>query len=293
MDAAQLKTYMAERAALIERELEAWLPSADEAPRELHRAMRYTALGGGKRLRPILALAAAEAVGGDSRCALPAAVAIELIHNYSLIHDDLPCMDDDDKRRGLPTCHIAFGEATALLAGDALLTLAFEVPAASAVKAAPGEASLLARVAAEMARAAGSRGMVGGQVLDLAAVGRRVSLDGLRAICARKTGGLFVAAVRAGAILAGAGPEDFAALTTYAENLGLAFQVTDDILDWPGRTSGPELVCGASFPALLGVERSRELAQETTAAAKAALARLGDRGEALAMLANLVVARST
>jgi len=293
VDAAELKAYMAERAALIERELEASLPSADETPHELHGAMRYTVLGGGKRLRPILALAAAEAVGGDPLCALPAAVAIELIHNYSLIHDDLPCMDDDDTRRSRPTCHIAFGEANALLAGDALLTLAFEALAASAIKAAPADVALLARVAAEMARAAGSRGMIGGQVLDLAAVGRRVSTEGLRAICAAKTGALFVAAVRAGAILAGAGPEDLAALTTYAENLGLAFQITDDILDWPARTSGPRPGFGASYAVLLGVERSRELAQETTAAAKAALARFGDKGETLAMLADLVVARST
>lgn len=293
MDAAQLKAYMAERAALIERELLAWLPAVNEAPFELHKAMRYTTLGKGKRLRPILALAAAEAVGGDPRRAMPAAVAIELIHNYSLIHDDLPCMDDDERRRGLPTCHIVFGEADALLAGDALLTLAFEVLAASAIKAAPADAPLFARVGAEMARAAGSRGMVGGQVLDLETVERRVGPGGLRAVHARKTGALFVAAARGGAILAGGEAEDLAALTTYAENFGLAFQTTDDILDWPSTRAEQRLIGAATFPALLGVEGSRELVRQAVTEAKAALARFADKGETLAMLADLVAARSS
>ena len=228
-----LKIYMEERRCLVEAALDRFLPRADERPAKLHEAMRYSLMGGGKRLRPILCLASAEAVGGKPDVAMVPAVALECLHTYTLIHDDLPAMDDDDLRRGRPTLHKAFDEGLAILAGDALQTLAFELLARAAVPA-PYEPG---RLVLELAQAAGSRGVIGGQVEDIAAEGQSPDAGQLEFIHAHKTGQLIRAACRMGAIAAGARPEQLAALTTYAEKVGLAFQIADDVLNV---TSTPE-----------------------------------------------------
>ena len=221
------KTYLAAKQRTINRELDARMPAERARPAILHKAMRYSVLSGGKRIRPILVMAAAEAAGGNPGCALVPALAIEVLHTYTLIHDDLPCMDDDDLRRGRPTAHKVFGEANALLAGDALLTLAFEW-LASAAAPAPYPPTAFAL---ELARAAGSAGVIGGQAEDIAATGRKPTASLVRYIHSRKTGLLIRAAVRMGAIAAGASGRELAAVTRYGECLGLAFQIADDILN--------------------------------------------------------------
>lgn len=257
--------------------LDRLLPAAGAPPRPLHEAMRYGVLGGGKRLRPLLVLAAAEAAGCDDPASLlPPACALELIHAYSLIHDDLPSMDDDDLRRGRPTCHRVYGEANAILAGDALLTLAFRL-LAQPLPGVPPERQLA--VIGEVGDAAGSQGLVGGQVADLAARGKALSLPELQEIHRRKTGALFRAAVRVGALLAGAAPADLEALTAYAEAFGLAFQVLDDLED-----DGP-------LPTLIGPARARTLAVETLEGALARLAPFGSRADLLRALAQGLLAR--
>ena len=215
---------------MIDRGLDEYLPPAENFPSIIYQAMRYSAMGGGKRLRPLLVLAAAEAVGGDPQKVLPAAVAVELIHTYSLIHDDLPAMDNDDLRRGRPTSHRVFGEAIAILAGDALLTFAFEV--LGGMKEQPP--GLVLAVIREVAQAAGPQGMIGGQVVDLESQGRSVNREMLEYMHRHKTGALIRAAVRAGARLAGASSEELACLTSYAEHFGMAFQIIDDVLDVTG-----------------------------------------------------------
>lgn len=232
-----LTTYLRERAACIEAALDAFMPKADEPPAQLHEAMRYSVFSGGKRLRPALCLAAADACGadpplnplqgGDIHPAMLAAIAVELLHTYTLIHDDLPCMDDDDVRRGKPTSHKAFGEANAVLAGDALQALAFEAAAAAKVPA-PNPPNQLVL---ELARAVGSRGVVGGQAEDLATEGKMVDAERVEAIHRHKTADLFRASLRMGAFAAGAGADALEALSVYGEYLGLAFQITDDLLD--------------------------------------------------------------
>jgi len=223
----QLSNYLEERARRIDHELAARLPPEDQQPAVLHRAMRYAALAGGKRIRPILCLAAAEAAGGSAERALMPSLALELLHTYTLVHDDLPCMDDDDLRRGKPTCHKVFGEANAILAGDALLTLAFEwLAAAPATPPYSISDSIL-----ELARASGHAGVIGGQVEDLDAEGEPADAARLEFIHSRKTGALIRASVRLGAISAGAAPEELQKLSAYGELLGLAFQVADDILN--------------------------------------------------------------
>jgi geranylgeranyl diphosphate synthase type II len=276
----------------VEEALRRFLPeeSADASsacPARLAAAMRYSVLSGGKRLRPLLCLMAAEACGGDAEAALPAACALELVHTYSLIHDDLPAMDDDDLRRGRPTCHKAFDEATAILAGDALLTLAFEIVA---TQTRPAEAALsCVRVLAE---AAGASGMVGGQMADLEAEGRRGgSADELEAIHRRKTGALLRAPLRMGAIVAGADANCRAALDHYGRAVGLAFQIVDDLLD----VEGDEAKLGKrihkdfelgkwTYPGFLGVEGSRHRARQLADEAVAALAPLGAGGDRLRAL---------
>ena len=230
---SDFEAYLSTRRALIDRELARRLPAPNARPAGLHRAMRYSVLAGGKRLRPILCLAAAEAAGGSAARALLPALAIELLHTYTLIHDDLPCMDDDALRRGRPTCHVVFGEATAVLAGDALLTMAFEWMAAARPPP-PWSASDLAR---ELAYAAGSSGVVGGQAEDLAAEGKKPDAARVAYIHRHKTAVLIAAAARIGGMCAGARRSRIEALARYGEKAGLAFQIVDDILN---ETSTPE-----------------------------------------------------
>jgi geranylgeranyl diphosphate synthase type II len=246
-----------------------------ERPESLREAMRYSLLAGGKRLRPILCLAACELAGGSSEQALSTAVALEMIHTMSLIHDDLPAMDNDDLRRGRPTNHKVYGEANAILAGDALLTRAFEMVALRS----PGvPAERLLAVVGELSLASGAPGLVGGQVVDLECEGKDVDLDTLEYIHLHKTGALLRACVLCGALIAGASEELLRALHTYARGIGLAFQIIDDILDVTassevlGKTAGKDLSADkTTYPKLLGLEESRQRAEALVAEAKAAL----------------------
>jgi len=292
-ETSDLAGFLRDARRRVDEALGRFLPEIDQAPGaacppRLAEAMRYSVLAGGKRLRPALALMAAEACGADPDVALPAACALELIHTYSLVHDDLPSMDDDDLRRGRPTCHKAFDEATAVLAGDALLTLAFEVVAAHVR---PAEAA--ARCVAALAEAAGPAGMVGGQMADLLAEGRT---DGtaaaLEAIHRRKTGALLRAALKLGALSAGADEATLRALDDYGQGVGLAFQIVDDLLDVQGdeaklgKRVGKDSTLGKwTYPGFLGVEGSRERARQVADDAAAALAPLGDRAARLRALA--------
>lgn len=284
-------------AAHAEALLERMLPAADSAPETLHRAMRYSVLGGGKRLRPLLAYATAASVGGSTGQADAAAAAVELIHAYSLIHDDLPAMDDDDLRRGQPTCHVAFGEATAILAGDALQALAFEVLAADTSNAA------LPTVRVEMLRllaaACGAQGMAGGQALDLLSVGAALNHVELERMHALKTGALIAAAVQLGALSAGCSDQDLLArLGRAAGKIGLAFQIRDDILDVEGETAvigkrqGADIARNKpTYPAILGMAQSRDLAERLREQALAELAPLDATAEMLRDLACYSVDR--
>jgi geranylgeranyl diphosphate synthase type II len=257
--------------------------------------MRYSVFAGGKRVRPILAILACRAVGGADDAAMPAACAVECAHTYSLIHDDLPAMDDDDFRRGKPSNHKAFDEATAILAGDALLTAAFEIIAARTA-----DAAVASRVTLELATAAGWAGMVGGQMADLLAEGAEPREETLRFIHRRKTGALIRASVRCGAFCGGADDGQLELLTRYAEHVGLAFQIADDILDITatseqlGKTAGKDKSSRKlTFPAVLGLEKSRAEATRLAAEAADVLAGLGDRAGPLALLANFIVARTS
>lgn len=294
--AFDLGGYLKARGALVERALAGVVAESDGAATRLLEAMRYSLLAGGKRLRPILALAACEAVGGALDAALPYACAMEMIHTYSLIHDDLPCMDDDDLRRGRPTNHKVYGEALATLAGDGLLTDAFKVLARGGAQAA--SPAVLLETIAELAEAAGSAGMVGGQVIDLLGEGRALGLAELEVMHRRKTGALFVAAVCGGARLGGANQAQLAALREYARALGLAFQVIDDVLDVEasteaiGKRTNKDGARGKStYPALMGVERARELAHNLIAQATDALREFDNRAEPLRALAAYAVER--
>ena len=282
------------RADLVEegllRELKK-VPAYDET---LEKAMEYSLMAGGKRLRPVLLMAAADAVGKDGAAFLTTGCAIEMIHTYSLIHDDLPAMDNDDYRRGKPTNHKVFGDGIAVLAGDALLTLAFEVMLRQE-GAAP---ETLVTVVSEMSRAAGPYGMVGGQVLDLEGEGRRLDLAALRKIHMGKTGALFCAAIRSGAILAGAKEEELAVLTLYAERFGLAFQITDDILDVTGDEAAIGKPVGsdvrnekATYVTLTSLEEAKKLAEDAVNEAVAALDIFGERAAFLRDLALFLLGR--
>ncbi|MCL6553716.1 MAG: polyprenyl synthetase family protein [Firmicutes bacterium] len=300
-----LAAYMASRGRLVEDALAAVLPPETSPPTPLHAAMRYSVFAGGKRLRPLLVLAACEATGGRADDALPTACAVELIHTYSLIHDDLPSMDDALWRRGRPTCHVAFGEALAVLTGDALHALAFQLLARNAEQVGPACAL---RVIEEIAGAIGTQGMVGGQVLDLLGEGRpelarwadwpHDRQRGVYEIHRWKTAALIRACVRAGGLLAAASARQLEDLTAYGEHLGLAFQVVDDILDEAGEASrlGKDTRTDAArakltFPAAFGVERSRAIAREETARAVAALAGWGPAARLLTDLAQVLLER--
>jgi len=288
-----LTSHLAALRAEIEAALDQVLPPADSVPAIVHEAMRYSVLGPGKRIRPLLCLLAADAAGGAHGAAMPAACAIELVHAFSLVHDDLPCMDDDDLRRGRPTCHVRFGDANALLAGDALLALAF---AHLARNAPPRHAAALVT---ELAGAAGSQELIGGQVLDLAAEGAAVGLAELEQIHRRKTGALIRFALRAGALCQDAPPAEVAALDQFGAHLGLVFQITDDILnvtattDQIGKPAGSdERRAKATYPRLLGLAGARERAAQQLVLAHAALTPLGDRAARLRQIADLVLSRS-
>jgi geranylgeranyl diphosphate synthase type II len=293
-----LKLYLKERQQRIDAALDRYLPAEDTLPQQLHKAIRYSVFAGGKRIRPILMLAACETVGGDIEQVIPAACAMEMIHTYSLIHDDLPAMDDDDFRRGRPTCHKVFGEALAILAGDALQTEAFLL--LSDMAAGQGEgAEAGRRVINTIARCAGSRGMVGGQVVDMDSEGREIDLPTLEYIHTRKTGALILASVQAGALLGGSDQTAFEALSRYAEAAGLAFQVADDILDIVGdqavlgKDVGSDVARGkATYPALLGLEQARGRARELRDMALTALSGFGEQADPLREIARYIVDRS-
>jgi len=273
-----------------EQALDRSLPPAEQSPADLHRAMRYAVLGGGKRLRPLLVYAAAHALGEDGPQLDAAACAVELIHAYSLVHDDLPAMDDDALRRGRPTCHIVFGEAMAILAGDALQALAFEILADDTSRqtdTATGMAMLRT-----LGRACGAEGMAGGQALDLAAVGHPLTLGELEHMHACKTGALIRASVQLGALAAGADGDTLQALDRYAHAVGLAFQVRDDVLDVEGesavigKTAGKDAAAAKpTFPSIIGLDASRARLAELTDTALAAIAPLGARAPLLEELA--------
>lgn len=296
--------WQAAQLARVERALDEWMPA--QAPAGLGEVMRYAVQGGGKRLRPLLALAACEAVEGAPQAALRAACAVELIHAYSLVHDDMPCMDNDVLRRGKPTVHVRFGQAQALLAGDALQALAFEIltPEPSVATSADMPAAMQAALCRLLARAAGADGMAGGQAIDLASVGLPLTEPELRAMHRRKTGALLLASVRMGAACA-AHPLPAAALQAldaYGQALGLAFQVVDDVLDVTadsallGKTAGKDAAAGKpTYVSLLGLEAARQLAADLLAQAENALNALQASGLAhtqpLHALARQVVQR--
>jgi geranylgeranyl diphosphate synthase type II len=286
-----IEQYLAAEQRRIDQALELLLPPESAPPEIIHRAMRYSLFAGGKRIRPILALASARAVAGEPPPGTEAvACSLELVHTYSLIHDDLPALDNDDLRRGRPTCHKVFGEAMAILAGDALLTLAFEVLGRV------GEAALVL----ELARAAGtSGGMIGGQVFDLEGESKPPSAALLEQIHRAKTGALLRASVRLGAIHAGASAEELADLSRYGEHIGLAFQIVDDLLDVEqtsealGKTAGKDAAQQKiTFPAVYGLAESRRLAEEQRQAARQAVAGFGSRSTVLCELADRIVQRT-
>lgn len=289
---------LAETAAALRQQIDAALSRYTElgrgCPDQLREAIRYSLLAPAKRLRPMLVLLAAEACGGSREAAMPAACAIEMVHTYSLIHDDLPAMDDDDLRRGRPTCHRAYDEATAILAGDALLTMAFEVLACDMQP--PGTA---ANCCAVLAHAAGPQQLVGGQADDLAGESYSGNLDRLQSIHERKTGALMLAALNLGALAADAGAIERAALEEYGKRLGLAFQITDDLLDVRGeeaamgKRAGKDSSRGKlTFPGVIGVEESMRRAETLIDEACAALKPLGSRSASLEALARYVLERN-
>lgn len=292
-----LRDYLAQQQKLVDAELDRLLPSETVEPATIHRAMRYSLFAGGKRIRPILCLEAARAVSGDPPAVVTVACALEFIHTYSLIHDDLPSLDNDDYRRGKLTCHKVFGDAMAILAGDALLTMAFEVLAsADSIPAARKT-----RMIAELSTAAGSvKGMIAGQVADLEGEGKPPSAALLESIHRAKTGALLRASLRLGAICAGAGDREYEALSRYGEHVGLAFQIVDDILDVEessealGKTAGKDAQQHKiTFPAVYGIEESRRMAEAECCHAHDTLAPFGERACRLHELADLIVHRKS
>jgi geranylgeranyl diphosphate synthase type II len=295
-----LKKYLEDQKILVEDELAKLLPPAADLQLDLARhleAMSYSLMAGGKRVRPILCLAACTAVGGEMPAALPVALALECIHTYSLIHDDLPAMDNDDLRRGLPTNHKVYGEANAILAGDSLLTLAFEILSGPRTQDLPPEIRL--RIVNLIAAGSGPMGMVGGQVMDIACEGKGIDFATLREIHRRKTGALITAAVQAGALVGQADQEQFENLTRYGEMIGLSFQIVDDLLNVEGTTAklgkaaGSDAARGkATYPAIFGIEETRRQAEEAVRQALASLADFGPTAEPLRQLALYIKDRN-
>lgn len=288
----ELKKYLDRKKRLVEGSLKGYLKMGSASPKLLE-SMGYSVFSECKRFRPILAIAAAEAAGGDERVVLPFACALELIHTYSLIHDDLPCMDDDDLRRGKPSNHKAFGEATAVLAGDALLTLAFKIASDPTKDIEPKDQLKVINVIAD---SAGLNGMVAGQMLDLDGEGKSLDIKGLTKIHLHKTGKLIQCATRIGAITAKANERESASLSDYGENLGLAFQITDDMLDFTGKVPGKNPKgdlknAKSTFATILGLEKSREMTKEAVEKAIASLLVFGERASILKRLAEFVYDR--
>ncbi|NQT46658.1 MAG: polyprenyl synthetase family protein [Candidatus Omnitrophica bacterium] len=273
LSAKDLKEYIADRISAVDRGLDRYLPGEDIIPHEIHRAMRYSVFSGGKRIRPILAIAACEACGGRRVDAVPAACAIEIVHAYSLIHDDLPSMDNDDLRRGKPSCHKKFGEGIAILAGDGLLTLAFEILSTQR------NGIIASTIVKELALAIGTLGMIGGQVIDLENKGKDVDLPTLEYMNAHKTGSLIATSLKIGAITARTTKRKVKAIWRYGEFLGLAFQVVDDILDKEG------------YAKLLGAAEARREATLFIEKAKDSLYPLGKRAQVLKALADYILER--
>jgi geranylgeranyl diphosphate synthase type II len=301
-----ITNYLKEKKKAVDDYLESAIPPDSVPLRNLHRAMRYSLLAGGKRIRPILAIAAYEAVGGRSSARLRGrqavvrvASSLELIHTYSLIHDDLPAMDNDDYRRGKPTNHKVFGEAVAILAGDALLTLAFELLSQSRlIREVPPKT--LIQITQELAKGAGHLGMIGGQVADIESEGKKVSRTDLEYIHLHKTAALIRTAIRIGGLLAGATKTELAALTQYGEDIGLAFQIVDDVLDVVGTKEemGKDVRSDSArnkktYPAFFGVERSKQKADELMRRAIKSLERFGKKAEPLREIARYIVDRRT
>jgi len=295
-DTMKLPPFFEEDRVAVDAQLDRLLPAESTPPPSIHAAMRYSVFAGGKRIRPILCLEAARIFEPDASHALLPGCAIEFIHTYSLIHDDLPALDNDDLRRGKPTCHKKFGEATAILAGDALLTLAFETIAAT-----PVSAERRVAIVTEIATAAGTvDGMVGGQVADLEAEGQQVGPETLEYIHKSKTAALIRASITAGALSAGASADDVARLRRFGEAVGWAFQVTDDILDVEessaalGKTAGKDMAQQkATYPAIFGLERSHQIANELARKAIGELRAFGEKSERLRTIAEFLVLRRT
>jgi geranylgeranyl diphosphate synthase, type II len=291
-----IKSYLPESKKLVDVWLDKLLPPEDEAPSTIHKAMRYSVFAGGKRVRPILVLASGESLGGDRDALLHLGAAIEMMHTYSLIHDDLPALDNDDLRRGNPTCHKVFGEAIAILAGDSLMTRCYQILAEL-----PGiQDAVRIRIISEIAAATGTvNGMIGGQVVDLESEGKPISSDILEYIHKSKTGALLTACVRCGALGARANPEELQSLSDFGRKIGLVFQIVDDILDITstsetlGKTAGKdEKVKKATFPALYGIEASRKMAVDLAGSALNDIRNFGERANALRNIAQFVVSRT-
>lgn len=292
--AFDLGRWLAACTADVDRALDRLLPAESTRPATIHRAMRYSLFAGGKRIRPALVLAAAEACGGDRAAALPAACAVECVHTYSLVHDDLPAMDDDDLRRGRPTSHKVFGEGIAILAGDALLTAAFDLVAQCADTPRHRQPAFVR----ELAEAGGSLQLIAGQVADLEGEGRKLSEADLRYIHERKTSALLRCAARLGGMTANATPAQLRALTEFGQHVGLAFQVIDDILDVTqtsetlGKTAGKDVAAEkATYPSIVGLEKSRAIAARLTGRAFAALEPFRGRAKALEAIAGHLLKR--
>ena len=288
-DNSILSSYLREKKTLIDRYLMMFLGSPGKLPPTLYESMRYSLSAGGKRIRPILSIASCEAVGGMTEDVIPAAIAIEMIHTYSLIHDDLPAMDNDDLRRGKPTNHKVFGEATAILAGDGLLTLAFSILSG---------VSNSMKILHEIALAAGPEGMVGGQQLDIENEGKNIDVKALEELHRRKTGALILAAVRSGGIAGGAAETQLSALTDYGMKIGLAFQIADDILDlegdveYIGKSPGKDVKQNKNtYPALLGLAESKIVARNLVDEALEALESFDEKAVPLRMIAEYIVDR--
>ncbi|MGH9613697.1 MAG: polyprenyl synthetase family protein [Bryobacteraceae bacterium] len=287
--------FLAAQQKLIETTLDRWVPPETAHPKTIHKAMRYSLFAGGKRIRPMLCIAAANAVSDSAAGVESAACTLELIHTYSLIHDDLPALDNDDLRRGRPTCHKVFGDAMAILAGDALLTLAFQV-----LSQLTADAERRVRLAEELSVAAGTAGgMIGGQVSDLEGEGKTPTVHLLNEIHRAKTGALLRASLRMGGIYAGADETEMSALSEYGEHIGLAFQIVDDVLDVEqpseklGKTAGKDAAQRKiTFPSVYGLQVSREMAEQERLQAHLALRQFDDRANRLRELADLIVRRS-
>jgi geranylgeranyl diphosphate synthase type II len=300
-----IKKYLQEKKEIVDLALEKYFPNRPDSagegvfPTSLHKAIQYSLFAGGKRIRPILSMAAFEAAGGRGDGILPFAGALEMIHTYSLIHDDLPALDNDDYRRGKPTCHKVFGEAIGILAGDALLTEAFKLMTDRAIQEfSVRDGGLVLDVIHEVAQAAGLLGMVGGQVLDIESEGKEADLPTLQYIHTHKTGALILVSVRVGAKLGGANGETLKTLTHYGERVGLAFQIADDILNVEGKAAllgkktGSDLSRGkATYPALLGLEESKRRAKELVDLAVKAIESFGPEADPLREIAWFILSR--